>query len=74
MALVRARQHLREPKFRAKRLGFHREEEERAEAAMEAYGGFMIDEKAVRVENAFLDFLKRFSSSSLSSCSFFFHV
>ncbi|KAG5006055.1 hypothetical protein AAZX31_09G046400 [Glycine max] len=31
---------------------------------MEAYGGFMIDEKAVRVENAFLDFLKSFKSSS----------
>lgn len=28
---------------------------------MEAYGGgFLVDEKAVRVENAFLEFLKRF--------------
>ncbi|CAJ1975973.1 unnamed protein product [Sphenostylis stenocarpa] len=30
---------------------------------MEAYGGFMVDEKAVTVENAFLDFLKSFKSS-----------
>ncbi|TKY72639.1 DNA replication licensing factor MCM6 [Spatholobus suberectus] len=29
---------------------------------MEAYGGFLVDEKAVRVENAFLDFLKSFKS------------
>jgi len=27
---------------------------------MEAFGGYLVDEKAVRVENAFLDFLKRF--------------
>ncbi|MCI50703.1 minichromosome maintenance (MCM2/3/5) family protein, partial [Trifolium medium] len=25
---------------------------------MEAFGGYLVDEKAVRVENAFLDFLK----------------
>lgn len=30
---------------------------------MEAFGGFAVDEKAVTVENAFLDFLKRFLSS-----------
>ncbi|RDX60369.1 DNA replication licensing factor MCM6, partial [Mucuna pruriens] len=29
---------------------------------MEAHGGFLVDEKAVRVENAFLDFLKSFKS------------
>ncbi|KAL5158202.1 DNA replication licensing factor MCM6 [Glycine soja] len=34
---------------------------------MEAYGGFMVDEKAVRVENAFLDFLKSGISSFKSS-------
>ncbi|KAF7840260.1 DNA replication licensing factor MCM6 [Senna tora] len=27
---------------------------------MEAYGGYLVDEKAVRVENAFLEFLKSF--------------
>jgi DNA replication licensing factor MCM6 len=27
---------------------------------MEAFGGFLLDEKAVRVENIFLDFLKSF--------------
>lgn len=36
---------------------------------MDAYGGYLVDEKAVRVENAFLDFLKRFSSSYPSSSS-----
>ncbi|KAG2398472.1 hypothetical protein LR48_Vigan468s005900 [Vigna angularis] len=30
---------------------------------MEAFGGFAVDEKAVTVENAFLDFLKSFKSS-----------
>ncbi|XP_014502219.1 DNA replication licensing factor MCM6 isoform X2 [Vigna radiata var. radiata] len=30
---------------------------------MEAFGGFAVDEKAVTVENAFLDFLKSFRSS-----------
>ncbi|ONI11688.1 hypothetical protein PRUPE_4G121000 [Prunus persica] len=30
---------------------------------MEAYGGFLVDEKAVRVENIFLDFLKSFRIS-----------
>ncbi|ESW10876.1 hypothetical protein PHAVU_009G245600 [Phaseolus vulgaris] len=30
---------------------------------MEAFGGFVVDEKAVTVENAFLDFLKSFKSS-----------
>ncbi|XP_058731529.1 DNA replication licensing factor MCM6 [Vicia villosa] len=29
---------------------------------MEAFGGYLVDEKAVRVENAFLDFLKSFRS------------
>lgn len=27
---------------------------------MEAFGGYLVDEKAVRVENIFLEFLKRF--------------
>ncbi|OIV95224.1 hypothetical protein TanjilG_21614 [Lupinus angustifolius] len=31
---------------------------------MESYGGFIVDEKAVRVENAFLDFLKSFRSGN----------
>jgi DNA replication licensing factor MCM6 len=28
-------------------------------SAMEAFGGFFVDEKATRVENIFLEFLKR---------------
>jgi hypothetical protein len=28
-------------------------------SAMEAFGGFFVDEKAARVENIFLEFLKR---------------
>ncbi|KAL1359186.1 hypothetical protein HN51_004469 [Arachis hypogaea] len=31
---------------------------------MEAYGGILVDEKAVRVENAFLEFLKSFRSGN----------
>lgn len=30
---------------------------------MDAFGGFFVDEKAVRVENIFLEFLKRYSLS-----------
>ena len=41
---------------------------------MEAYGGFLVDEKAVRVENAFLEFLKRFSFSFFTVFFFFFFV
>lgn len=31
---------------------------------MEAFGGYLVDEKAVRVENIFLEFLKRLGFSS----------
>ena len=37
---------------------------------MDAFGGYFVDEKAVRVENIFLDFLKRFLSFSLSKFLF----
>ncbi|XP_027361042.1 DNA replication licensing factor MCM6 isoform X1 [Abrus precatorius] len=33
---------------------------------MEAFGGYLVDEKAVRVENAFLEFLKSFRSGHRS--------
>lgn len=37
---------------------------------MDAFGGFFVDEKAVRVENIFLEFLKRYSLSfSLCLCN-----
>ncbi|XP_057433022.1 DNA replication licensing factor MCM6 [Lotus japonicus] len=35
---------------------------------MEAYGGYMVDEKAVRVENAFLEFLKSFRTNRNELC------
>ncbi|KAK7412958.1 hypothetical protein VNO78_04748 [Psophocarpus tetragonolobus] len=38
------------------------------ESTMEAYGGFVVDEKAVRVENAFLDFLKSFKGQRNELC------
>lgn len=36
---------------------------------MDAFGGFFVDEKAVRVENIFLEFLKRYSLSTSLSLS-----
>jgi DNA replication licensing factor MCM6 len=36
---------------------------------MEAFGGFFVDEKAARVENIFLEFLKRWASRAAAAAS-----
>ena len=66
----------RELRFQKQKcLGFEvpsKKQRKQKQSTMEAFGGFVVDEKAVTVENAFLDFLKRFPSSSLSSSNSFF--
>jgi hypothetical protein len=55
-----ARRRTEKPFPKLWKLGFR--EASTDSAKMEAFGGYLVDEKAVRVENAFLDFLKSFRS------------
>ena len=57
---------------RERKLGFLNPTQKKKKKKMEAFGGYFVDEKAVRVETIFLDFLRRFLLSLFQLWNFQF--